>query len=107
MTGSWRRLARLVADQIEREEAERRRLEVRATGVGALLAALVARDVYTGAHSEEEVERSVAVARRMGLSEGEAAEGGQVALLHDMGKIGVGDALLKKQGRSTTPSGSL
>ena len=39
-------LARLVADQIEREEleAERRRLEVRATGVGALLAALVARD---------------------------------------------------------------
>jgi GAF domain len=69
-------LARLVADQIEREEleAERRRLEVRATGVGALLAALVARDGYTGAHSEAVVGHAVAVARHMGLSEEGVAE---------------------------------
>ena len=93
-------LARLVADQIEREdlEAERRRLEVRATGVGALLAALVARDGYTGAHSEAVVEHSVAVARRMGLPEEGVAEVQQVALLHDIGKIGVGDAVLSKPG---------
>jgi len=96
-------LARLVADQIEREEmeAERRRLEVRATGVGALLAALVARDGYTGDHSQAVVEQAVAVARRMGLSEGEAAEVEQVALLHDIGKIGVGDAILNKPGPLT------
>lgn len=93
-------LARLVADQIEREEleAERRRLEVRATGVGALLAALVARDGYTGDHSQALVEQAAAVARRVGLSEEEAAEVEQVALLHDIGKIGVGDAILNKTG---------
>ena len=93
-------LARLVADQIEREEleAERRRLEVRATGVGALLAALVARDGYTGDHSRAVVEQGAAVARRMGLSEEGVAEVEQVALLHDIGKIGVGDAILNKPG---------
>ena len=93
-------LARLVADQIEREEleAERRRLEVRATGVGALLAALVVRDGYMGEHSEAVVGHAAAVACRMGLSEGEAADVEQVALLHDMGKFGVGDAILNKPG---------
>jgi hypothetical protein len=91
-------LARLVADQIEREEmaAEKRRLEVRATGIGALLAALVARDGYTGAHSQIVVEQAVAVAHRMGLSEGEVVEVEQAALLHDVGKIGIGDAILNK-----------
>jgi hypothetical protein len=93
-------LARLVADQIEREEleAERRRLKVRATGVGALLAALVARDGYTGAHSEAVVGHSVAVARRMGLPEEGVAEVEQAALLHDIGKIGIGEAILNKPG---------
>jgi response regulator RpfG family c-di-GMP phosphodiesterase len=96
-------LARLVADQIEREEAEaeKRRLEVRATGAGALLAALVARDGYTANHARAVVDQAVAVARRMGLSEGEVAEVEQVALLHDIGKIGVGDAILNKLGPLT------
>jgi response regulator RpfG family c-di-GMP phosphodiesterase len=91
-------LARLVAEQLEREEveAEKRRLEVRATGVGALLAALVARDGYTGAHTEAVVDHSVAVARRMGLNEEEVVEVEQAALLHDVGKIGIGDAILNK-----------
>ncbi len=93
-------LARLVAEQLEREEseAERRRLEVRATGVGALLAALEARDGYTSVHSEAVVRYAVGVARRMGLSEEEVAEIEQAALLHDLGKIGVGDAILNKPG---------
>ena len=96
-------LARLVAGQIEREEAEaeKRRLEVRATGAGALLAALVARDGYTANHARAVVDQAVAVARRMELSEGEVAEVEQVALLHDIGKIGVGDAILNKLGPLT------
>ena len=96
-------LARLVADQIEREdlEAERRRLEARATGVGALLAALAARDGYTGEHSEAVVGHAVAVARRMGLPEAGVTEVEQAALLHDIGKIGVGDAILNKPGPLT------
>jgi len=91
-------LARLVADQLEREEmeAEKRRLEVKATGVGALLAALVARDGYTGAHAQAVVDHSVTVARRMKLKEEEVAEVEQAALLHDIGKIGISDAILNK-----------
>jgi HD-GYP domain-containing protein (c-di-GMP phosphodiesterase class II) len=54
------------------------------------LAALVARDGYTADHSRAVVEHTVAVARKMGLSEGEVSEVEQVALLHDIGKIGVG-----------------
>jgi HD-GYP domain-containing protein (c-di-GMP phosphodiesterase class II) len=89
-----------VADQIEREEleAEKRRLEVRATGVGALLAALAARDGYTGEHSKAVVGHAAAVARRVGLPEEVVTEVEQVALLHDVGKIGVGDAILNKPG---------
>ena len=102
-------LARLVADQIEREEieAERRRLEVRATGAGALLAALVARDGYTSEHSRAVVEQAVAVARRMGHIEEEVSDVEQVALLHDTGKIGVGDAILNKPGPLTDPEWEL
>ena len=93
-------LARLVAEQLEREEleSERRRLEARAAGMGALLAALVARDGYTGAHSEAVVEHALAVAHRMGLPEEGVDAVEQVALLHDIGKIGVGDAVLSKPG---------
>jgi response regulator RpfG family c-di-GMP phosphodiesterase len=102
-------LARLVAEQLEREqmEAQKRRLEVRATGAGALLAALVARDGYTGEHSRAVVEQAVAVARRMGLTEEEVSDVEQVALLHDIGKIGVGDAMLNKPGPLTDPEWEL
>ena len=86
-------LARLIAEQIEREE-----LQIRATAAGALLAALEARDGYTGEHSQAVVELSVAVAREMGLSEEEVAEVKQAALLHDIGKLGISDAILNKPG---------
>ncbi|HZG64854.1 MAG TPA: HD domain-containing phosphohydrolase [Rubrobacteraceae bacterium] len=91
-------LAGLVADQLEREEleAENRRLEIKATEVNALLAALVARDVYTGDHSHAVVEYAEAVAWRMGLSKQEVAEVEQAAKLHDVGKIGIPDGLLEK-----------
>lgn len=93
-------LARLVAEQLEREELERanRGLAVRAAGVGALVAALEARDGYTGEHSRAVVRLSAAVARRLGLSEAEVADVEGVALLHDVGKIGVPDSVLRKPG---------
>ena len=93
-------LARFIAEQLERNEMEskNRLLEVKATGAGALLAALEARDGYTGEHSQAVVDLSVAVARRLGLSEEEVAEVEQAALLHDVGKIGVPDSVLNKPG---------
>jgi HD-GYP domain-containing protein (c-di-GMP phosphodiesterase class II) len=93
-------IARLIAEHIEREEleAKNRELEIKATGVGALLAALEARDGYTGNHSQAVVRLSVAVAHRMGLSEKDVTEIEQAALLHDVGKIGMSDSVLYKPG---------
>ena len=93
-------LARLIVEQLEREELESKNwwLRIEATGVGALLAALEARDGYTGEHSTAVVELSVAVARRLGLSEEEITDLRQAALLHDIGKIGVIDSILNKPG---------
>ena len=90
--------ARLIGDQLERDElaAENQRLQLTTTAVEALLTALAARDGYTGEHSREVVALSVAVAREMGLADEEVAEIEQVALLHDIGKIAIPDAILRK-----------
>ncbi len=93
-------LARMVANQLEREalEAKNHRLEVKETGVEALLAALAARDGYTEGHSGAVVAYATVVARCMNLSEREVAEVEQAAILHDVGKIGVPDRTLRKPG---------
>jgi GAF domain-containing protein len=78
-------IARLIAEHIEREEleAKNRELEIKATGAGALLAALGAHDGYTDDRSQAVVELSMGVARRMGRSEEEVADIEQAALLHE------------------------
>ena len=88
-----------VADGIGREGTEADgRPSARTTGVRELLAALAAHDGYTGEHSEAVAEHAVAVAHWMGLPQEGVAEVEQVALLHDLGKIGVGDRILNKPG---------
>jgi response regulator RpfG family c-di-GMP phosphodiesterase len=93
-------LARLIGDQLEREEyaEEHRRTAITGTSVLALLAALEARDGYTQEHSQAVVELALAVGRRLGLGELELADLEHAALLHDIGKIGVPDAILRKPG---------
>jgi putative nucleotidyltransferase with HDIG domain len=65
----------------------------------SLVAALDAREHETGDHSQRVVRYSLAVARRIGLAERELPDLGRGALLHDIGKIGVPDAILLKPGR--------
>jgi putative nucleotidyltransferase with HDIG domain len=93
-------LARIVADQLERVEleAKKRRLAVEAAGLAAVLAALEARDGYSGNHSKVVVELSAEVAQKMALPDEEVAVVKQVALLHDVGKIAVPDSVLRKSG---------
>ena len=80
------------------EESENTYLGV----IGALAAALDARDPYTAGHSERVAQLSVAVARQMQLTEAEIETVRLGALLHDIGKIGVSDAVLRKPGTLTT-----
>jgi diguanylate cyclase (GGDEF)-like protein len=98
-------LARIIGDQIDRERKQRRsaRLEGEATAGQALLAALKARERYTAEHSEAVVELSTAVAEQLGLSEEDIVQVAQVALLHDVGKLGVPEAILQKPGKLSDP----
>ncbi len=93
-------LAQLVAELVEDEGEQRaaRDAEASATGVRTLLVALEARDHYTGEHSKQVVALASGVSRRLGLSEMATRDIEQVALLHDIGKVGIPDSILQKQG---------
>ena len=66
--------------------------------IRALAAALDARDPYTAGHSERVSALSVLIARHLQLSEAEVDIIRLGALLHDIGKIGVADHILRKPG---------
>ena len=93
-------ISRLVADQVERDmlERDRSRLDRQATAVRALLSAVDARDGYTGEHSRAVVARAIATARTLNLPDAKVIDVGHVAILHDVGKLGVPDAILSKSG---------
>ncbi len=60
-----------------------------------------AKDEYTQGHSKRVSEYSAAIAEELGLSEDEVQNIRFVALLHDIGKIGVPDSVLNKPGKLT------
>lgn len=95
--------ARLIADQIERHSLEdkQRDLAAQAAAAETLVAAVSARDNYTGKHSRDVVDKAGAVAQLLGLPHQEILDVEKVALLHDIGKIGVPDAILHKAGPLT------
>ena len=61
--------------------------------------ALEAKDAYTRGHSERVGTWSRGVAAALGLSPGDVDLIGQAGLLHDIGKIGIPEAVLRKPGR--------
>lgn len=66
-----------------------------------LAAALDARDAYTAGHSTRVAKYSLLIGQAVGFTEQELDLLNKTALLHDIGKIGVRDAVLLKEGRLT------
>ncbi len=64
----------------------------------ALTAAIDAKDPYTRGHSERVASVSRTISRHMGMTEDFQSRLWIAALLHDVGKIGVDDRILKKGG---------
>jgi HD-GYP domain-containing protein (c-di-GMP phosphodiesterase class II) len=64
--------------------------------VKALAAAIDGKDKYTRGHSERVSRISVAIGQRLGISQDEIETLRISALLHDVGKIAVNDAILNK-----------
>lgn len=66
-----------------------------------LTAAIDARDPYTQGHSARVSANAAAIARRLGLPPRDVERIRRAGLLHDIGKIGVRDAVLLKPGKLT------
>ncbi len=90
-----------MTDKIERsiQDLQRSANENRELFLGtvkALAAAIDGKDPYTRGHSERVSRVSIAIAQRLGLSDEECEKIRVSALLHDVGKIGIDDNILKK-----------
>jgi len=59
------------------------------------------RDLGTGVHSTRLAEWAVRVGRKLGIEEIDLHQLEVAALLHDIGKIGIPDSILKKEGKLT------
>lgn len=64
--------------------------------VNAMAALIDARDTYTKGHSERVAVYSVKIAEKMGWSQEDTRSLYEIALLHDVGKVGVPDKILLK-----------
>lgn len=69
--------------------------------IRALIKALEEKDTYTQGHSERVARYALAIARKTGMSEQECDSLYKAGLLHDIGKIGVPDYILRKKERLT------
>jgi putative nucleotidyltransferase with HDIG domain len=95
LTESFNRAAASVQD------GQQRLLRANVEFIESLASALDARDPYTAGHSRRVSQYACSVAQAMGLSPEQTNEIRIGALLHDIGKIGITDAILQKPERLT------
>ena len=86
-------------EKIEEKSLEAQNLALQA--ISTIANTIDAKDEYTNGHSRRVAYYSRAIAQRMGYDDKAAGHVYQSALLHDVGKIGVPDAILKKTGKLT------
>lgn len=83
------------------KEAEEQVRSAHEAMLRALTAAIDARDPYTHGHSARVAEYAGLIARHLGLSETDIRRIHYSGLLHDIGKLGVDDRVLRKHGPLT------
>jgi len=81
-------------EQVRRAARENKELFL--ASIRALAEAIDAKDPYTRGHSERVATYSASVAREMGLAPADVERIRLSALLHDVGKIGVDDRIIRK-----------
>lgn len=96
-----RTLASLLAIAVANAKMETRQHATFLRTMESLATALEARDEYTRGHSQRVSEVSLMIGERMGLSQAALEELRVGTILHDIGKIGVPDAILNKPGKLT------
>jgi HD-GYP domain-containing protein (c-di-GMP phosphodiesterase class II) len=87
--------------RLQVKELEESQLGLRNSMVCAFNQLLDLKDINTGVHSTRLAEWAIRVARKLDISEDHLYQVEVAALLHDVGKVGVPDAILKKAGPLT------
>ncbi len=93
------RLQRDLSAEVYRKSQENESLSLHV--VQTLAEAIDAKDTYTNGHSGRVADYSREIARRYGYSKKAQDEIYMMGLLHDVGKIGVPDAVINKPGKLT------
>ncbi len=88
------RLQKNLAEEVEKKTKENEKLFIHV--VSSLAAAIDAKDTYTNGHSGRVAKYAKEIARRTGYTEKEQNDIYMMGLLHDVGKIGVPDAVINK-----------
>ena len=107
MAGIANPLLELQSLRLRVKELEEQHLAFRNSLVCAFNQLLDLKDISTGVHSTRLAEWALRVSRKMNIPEERSYQVEVAALLHDIGKIGVPDAILKKNGPLTSEERAL
>jgi putative nucleotidyltransferase with HDIG domain len=100
---NFNKMAGDIEEYIEKlKEAAEANRELFLGSIRMLAAAIDEKDPYTRGHSGRVAKYSTLIGRELGLSDEDLDKLRIAALLHDVGKIGVDDRVLKKPGALTT-----
>lgn len=83
------------------EEKNRQNQQMTFQTIKTIVNTIDAKDQYTKGHSQRVSNYSAALAKELGLPHEKVEEIRYIALLHDIGKIGVPDSILNKPGKLT------
>jgi HD-GYP domain-containing protein (c-di-GMP phosphodiesterase class II) len=102
LAGTFNKMADDIEQYIERlKQAAQENRDLFLGSIRMLAAAIDEKDPYTRGHSDRVAKYSLIIGREMGLGEDDLDKIRISALLHDVGKIGVDDRVLKKPGALT------
>ena len=97
LSSSFNRMSESIRDAFEKvQRAARENRELFLSSIRALAEAIDAKDPYTRGHSERVARYSASIAEEMGMSSEDVERVRVAALLHDVGKIGVDDRIIRK-----------
>lgn len=94
-------LGRLAGDALDRALLAEKHDRLFYGLIRALVSTIEAKDQYTRGHTERVTTYTMSIAEEMGLTEEEKHTLQLGALLHDVGKIGIPEKILKKPGKLT------
>jgi len=89
----------LTSDSLRVKQVEEQVTALRSSVICAFNQLLDLKDLNTGVHSTRLAEWGMRVGQELGLEEAELQSLEVAALLHDIGKVGIPDAILRKPGR--------